>query len=122
MANIQDTLSSEASRPPDLKTSSIKAPHYFNGTQPFKLRIVIQFLQLIFHNDKENFSNNKKKFIYSTSFVIGRAAKLIEPYFSNLTDQDPRQHLNNWELFESKLCTLFGDPNEVRKAKVEVDG
>ncbi|MBW0472526.1 hypothetical protein O181_012241 [Austropuccinia psidii MF-1] len=45
----------------------------------------------------------------------------IEPYLSNLTNQDPTYLLNSWKLFESQLFTLFGDPNEVRKAEAELD-
>ncbi|MBW0469313.1 hypothetical protein O181_009028 [Austropuccinia psidii MF-1] len=37
MANLQET-----SRPPALKTSSMKAPDFFDGTQNFKYRIFIQ--------------------------------------------------------------------------------
>ncbi|MBW0487584.1 hypothetical protein O181_027299 [Austropuccinia psidii MF-1] len=120
MANLQAASSSEASIPPAFKTPYIKAPECFDGTQPFKVRSVIQSCQLIFHNDPANFSQGRKKVLYATSFFIGRAAKWIEPYFSNLTNQDPNYLLISWNLFESQLFTLFGDPNEVRKAKTEL--
>ncbi|MBW0483998.1 hypothetical protein O181_023713 [Austropuccinia psidii MF-1] len=35
--------------------------------------------------------------------------------------ENPSYLLNNWPLFESQLFTLFGDPNEVRKAEQEFD-
>ncbi|MBW0556503.1 hypothetical protein O181_096218 [Austropuccinia psidii MF-1] len=88
-ANIQEASSSEASRPPDFKTPSVKGPECFNGTQPFTFRSLIQSCQLIFHNDLANFSQDRKKVLYSTLFLIGRAAKWIETYLSNLTNQDP---------------------------------
>ncbi|MBW0482591.1 hypothetical protein O181_022306 [Austropuccinia psidii MF-1] len=97
------------------------AEECFDGTQPFKVRSFLQSYQLLFHNDPENFSQDRKKFLYETSFLIDRAAKWIEPYLSNLTNQDPRYLLNSCTLFESQLFTLFGDPNEVRKAEVEFD-
>ncbi|MBW0559908.1 hypothetical protein O181_099623 [Austropuccinia psidii MF-1] len=99
----------------------MKAPECFDGTQPFKVRSFIQSCQLIFHNDPANFSQDRKKVLYATSFLIGRAAKWIEPYLSNLTNQDPNYLLNSWKLFESQLFNLFGDPNEVRKAEAELD-
>ncbi|MBW0585293.1 hypothetical protein O181_125008 [Austropuccinia psidii MF-1] len=99
----------------------MKAPECFDGTQPFKVRSFIQSCQLIFHNDLENFSQDRKKVFYAISSLIGRAEKLIEPYLSNLTNQDPNYLLNSWKLFASQLFTLFGDPNEVRKAEVELD-
>ncbi|MBW0514972.1 hypothetical protein O181_054687 [Austropuccinia psidii MF-1] len=34
---------------------------------------------------------------------------------------DPDYLLNSWSLFKSQLFTLFGDPNEVRKAEAELD-
>ncbi|MBW0491201.1 hypothetical protein O181_030916 [Austropuccinia psidii MF-1] len=117
MANIQAASSSEAPLPPAFKTPSMKAPECFDGTQPFKVRSFIQSCQLIFHNDLENFPQERKKLLYSTSFLIGRAAKWIEPSLSNLTNQDSNYLFNSWELFESQLFTLFGDPNEVRKAE-----
>ncbi|MBW0473373.1 hypothetical protein O181_013088, partial [Austropuccinia psidii MF-1] len=121
MANLQATSSSEASRPPAFKTPSMKAPECFDGTQPFKVRSFIQSCQLIFHNDPEKFTQDRKKVLYSTSFFIGRAAKWIEPYLPNLTNKDPNYLLNSWKSFESQLFTLFGDPNEVRKAEAELD-
>ncbi|MBW0570303.1 hypothetical protein O181_110018, partial [Austropuccinia psidii MF-1] len=44
----------------------------------------------------------------------------IEPYLSNLTNQDQNYLLNSWKLFESQLFTLFENPNEVRKAEAEL--
>ncbi|MBW0528008.1 hypothetical protein O181_067723 [Austropuccinia psidii MF-1] len=121
IANHQADSSSESSRPPAFKTPSRKSPECFDGTQPFKVRGFIQFCQLIFHNDVKHFSQNRKKVLYDTSFLIGRAAKCIEPYLSNLTNQDQSYLLKYWQLFESQLFTLFGDPNEVGKAEAELD-
>ncbi|MBW0460427.1 hypothetical protein O181_000142 [Austropuccinia psidii MF-1] len=100
----------------------MKAPGCFDGTQPFKVRRFIHSFQLIFHNDKENFSEDSKKVHYATSFLNGRAEKWIKPYLLSLTNQDPKYLLNNWALFEAQLFTLFGDPNEGRKAEAELDG
>ncbi|MBW0592655.1 hypothetical protein O181_132370 [Austropuccinia psidii MF-1] len=121
MANLQAAFSSDSSRPPAFKTPSMKAPECFDGTQPFKVRSFIQSCQLIFHNDAANLSQDRKKVLYATSFLIGRAAKWVEPYLSNLTNQDPKYLLNSWNLFQSQLFTLFGDPNEVTKAEAELD-
>ncbi|MBW0464113.1 hypothetical protein O181_003828 [Austropuccinia psidii MF-1] len=122
MANLQDSSSSESSRQTALKTPSIKAPDCFYGTQPFKLRSFIQSCQLMFHNEKVNFSKDRKKVLYFTSYLIGRAEIFTEPYLFNLTNKDPAYLPNNWALFESQLYTLFGDPNEVRKSEEELDG
>ncbi|MBW0586521.1 hypothetical protein O181_126236 [Austropuccinia psidii MF-1] len=121
MTNLQAASSSEGSRPPALKTPSTNAPEFFDGTQPFKVRSFLQSCQLIFHNDPANFYQDRKKVLYATSFLIGRAAKWIEPYLSNLNNQDSNYLLNSWPLFESQLFTLFGDPNEIRKAEAELD-
>ncbi|MBW0497918.1 hypothetical protein O181_037633 [Austropuccinia psidii MF-1] len=79
MANIQADFPSEASRPPVFNNSSMRAPEGFDGTQIFKVRSFIHSCKLIFHNDKANFSEYKKKVLYVTSFIIGSAAKWIEP-------------------------------------------
>ncbi|MBW0523717.1 hypothetical protein O181_063432 [Austropuccinia psidii MF-1] len=121
MANLQADLSSEESRQPAFKTQSMKGPECVNGTQPFKFINFIQYCQIIFHNYPENFSQDRKKALYATSFIIGRASKWIEPYLSNITNQDPNHLLNSWALFESQSFTLFGDPNEFRKAGVDLD-
>ncbi|MBW0548752.1 hypothetical protein O181_088467 [Austropuccinia psidii MF-1] len=71
----QAASSSEASRPSAFKNLSMQEPDCFDGTQPFKSRSFIQSFQLIFHNDKEDFSEDRKKVLSSTSFLIGRAAK-----------------------------------------------
>ncbi|MBW0514666.1 hypothetical protein O181_054381 [Austropuccinia psidii MF-1] len=94
MANLQEASSSESSRTPSFKTPSMKAPECFNGTQPFKVGSFIQSCHLIFHNDLANFSQDRKKVLYATSFLIGTAAEWIDPYLSNLTNQDPNYLLN----------------------------
>ncbi|MBW0484855.1 hypothetical protein O181_024570 [Austropuccinia psidii MF-1] len=99
MDNLQAASSSESSRPPAFKTLSMKAPKCFDGTQPFKVRSFIQSSKLIFHNDPASFSQDREKVLYATPFLIGRAAKWIEPYLSNLTNQDPRYLFNSWSLF-----------------------
>ncbi|MBW0573356.1 hypothetical protein O181_113071 [Austropuccinia psidii MF-1] len=109
------------SKAPAFKTPSMKAPGSFDGTQAHKLRGFIQYCQLIFHNDPENFFSDRKKVLYSTFFLTGRAGKWIEPYLSNISNEDLSYLLNNWQLFETQLFTLFGDCNEVRKAEQELD-
>ncbi|MBW0544016.1 hypothetical protein O181_083731 [Austropuccinia psidii MF-1] len=116
MANLEEASVSESSRPPGFKSPSMKTPECVDETQPFKVRSFIQSCQFIFHNDLENFFQERKKVLYATSFLIGRASKWIEPYLSNLTNQDQNYLINSWSLFESQLFTLFRDPNEVRKS------
>ncbi|MBW0481512.1 hypothetical protein O181_021227 [Austropuccinia psidii MF-1] len=122
MANLQAAASSEVSRPPSFKPPSMKAPECFDGTQPFKVRGFIKSFQVIFHNDPENISQDRKKVLYATSFLIARAAKWIEPYLSNLNNEYSSYLLNSLPLFGSQLFNLFEDPNEVRKAEAELDG
>ncbi|MBW0590952.1 hypothetical protein O181_130667, partial [Austropuccinia psidii MF-1] len=109
------------SRAPGFKSPSIKQPDSFDGTQAHKLRLFIQSCQLILHNDPEDFFSDRKKALYSTSFLIGRSGKWVEPYISNISNEDLSYLLNSWQLFETQLFTLFGDPNEVRKAEEELD-
>ncbi|MBW0574432.1 hypothetical protein O181_114147 [Austropuccinia psidii MF-1] len=94
IANIQAAASSEVSRPLSFKTPSMKEPQYSYGTQPFKVRSLIQSCKLIFHNDLANFSQDRKKVLYATSVLVGRAAKWIEPYLSNINNQDSSYLLN----------------------------
>ncbi|MBW0585998.1 hypothetical protein O181_125713 [Austropuccinia psidii MF-1] len=99
----------------------MKAPDSFDETKAYKLRGFIQSCQLIFHNDPANFFSDRKKVLYSTSFLTGRAGKWIEPYLSNIFNEDSSYLLNNWQLFETQLFALFGDPSKVRKAEKELD-
>ncbi|MBW0495156.1 hypothetical protein O181_034871 [Austropuccinia psidii MF-1] len=66
MANIQAASTSEACIPPAFKTPSMKVPDCFYGTQPLEVRSFTQSCQPIFHNDKENFSADRKKVFYAT--------------------------------------------------------
>ncbi|MBW0484894.1 hypothetical protein O181_024609 [Austropuccinia psidii MF-1] len=111
----------DTSQAPAFKTPLMKVPYSFDGTKAYKLRVFIESFQLIFHNDHTNFFSDRKKVLYSTFFLTGRAGKWIEPYVSNISNEDPSYLLNNWKLFEAHLFTLFGDPNEVRKAEQELD-
>ncbi|MBW0485623.1 hypothetical protein O181_025338 [Austropuccinia psidii MF-1] len=82
IANIKDTSSSEASRPPAFKTTSMKAPYCFEGTQPFKVTSFIKSCQLIFHNDKENIFNTERKFFMTLHLLlegVQNALSLIFP-------------------------------------------
>ncbi|MBW0559384.1 hypothetical protein O181_099099 [Austropuccinia psidii MF-1] len=99
----------------------MKAPDPFDGTQAHKLRGFIQYCQLILHNDPANFFSDRKEFLYSTSFLTVRAGKWIEPYLSNISNEDPSYLLKTLQLFKVQLFTLFGDPNDVRKAEQEVE-
>ncbi|MBW0591360.1 hypothetical protein O181_131075 [Austropuccinia psidii MF-1] len=99
----------------------MKASDTFDGTQAHKLRGFIQYCQLIFHNYPTNFFSERKKVLYSTSFLTGRAGKWIDLYLSNIPNEDPSYLLNNWKLFKTQFFTLFGDPNEARKSKQELD-
>ncbi|MBW0560113.1 hypothetical protein O181_099828 [Austropuccinia psidii MF-1] len=63
----------DTSKAPAFKTPSIKAPDFSNGTKAYKLRGFIQSCQLIFHNAPANLFSDSKKFLYSTSFLTGRA-------------------------------------------------
>ncbi|MBW0504986.1 hypothetical protein O181_044701 [Austropuccinia psidii MF-1] len=66
MSNLQEASSSEASRPPAFKISSMKAEECFDETQPFKVKSFIQSCQFIFHNDPANFSQDRKKVLFFT--------------------------------------------------------
>ncbi|MBW0532291.1 hypothetical protein O181_072006 [Austropuccinia psidii MF-1] len=48
MANLQAAASSEVSRPPVFKTSSMKAPECFDGTQPSKSEVLFSLFTLFF--------------------------------------------------------------------------
>ncbi|MBW0493589.1 hypothetical protein O181_033304 [Austropuccinia psidii MF-1] len=99
----------------------MKEPDIFDGTKAHKLRRFIQSFQLIFYNDPANFFSDRKNVLYSTSFLTGRAGKWIEPYLLNISNEDPSYLLNSWQLFETQLFTLLGDPNEVRNAEQELE-
>ncbi|MBW0513262.1 hypothetical protein O181_052977 [Austropuccinia psidii MF-1] len=108
------------SKAPSFKNPSTKAPDPFDGTQAHKLRVLIQSCKFIFHDDPANFFSERKKVLYSTSFLTGRAGKWIEAYLSNVSNEYPSYLLNNWQFFETQLSTLFGDPNEVMKSEQEL--
>ncbi|MBW0580073.1 hypothetical protein O181_119788 [Austropuccinia psidii MF-1] len=111
----------DTSKTPAFKNPSMKAPDSFDCTKAYKLRGFIKYCQLILHNDPAKVFSDRKKVLYSASFLTGRARKWIEPYLSNISNEDPYYLHNNWQLFETQLFTLFGDPNEVRKAEQELE-
>ncbi|MBW0519822.1 hypothetical protein O181_059537 [Austropuccinia psidii MF-1] len=45
----------------------------------------------------------------------------MEQYLPNISNEDSSYLLNSWKLFKTQLSALFGDPNQVRKAKQELD-
>ncbi|MBW0506160.1 hypothetical protein O181_045875 [Austropuccinia psidii MF-1] len=102
---------------PEFKTPSMKAPSSCDGHKAHKLRGFLPSCHLNFHNYPEKFFSDRKKVLYSNLFLTGRARKCIERYLSNISNEDPSNHLKNWKLFEAQLFTLFGDLNEVRKSE-----
>ncbi|MBW0518918.1 hypothetical protein O181_058633 [Austropuccinia psidii MF-1] len=108
-------------RAPAFKNLSIKAPDSFYGSKAHKLTRFMTSCQSIFHNDPANLFSENKKVLHSTFFLTHRAGILVEPYFSNISNEDPSYLLNNWRLFETQLFTLLGDPNEVRKTEQELE-
>ncbi|MBW0519809.1 hypothetical protein O181_059524 [Austropuccinia psidii MF-1] len=85
----QEVAPRDTSKAPEFKTPSMKAPHSFDGTKAYKMGEFIQYCKLIFHNDPENLFSERKKVLYSTSFLTGRTGKWIEPYLSNISNKDP---------------------------------
>ncbi|MBW0474892.1 hypothetical protein O181_014607 [Austropuccinia psidii MF-1] len=117
----QEVTPRNNSKAPQFKTPSTKAPDSVYGTPAHILRVFIQYGELIFHNDAANFFSDRKKALYSTSFPTFRAGKWIEPYPSNISNEDTSYLLNDWQFFETLLFTLFGDPNAVGKAEQELE-
>ncbi|MBW0481271.1 hypothetical protein O181_020986 [Austropuccinia psidii MF-1] len=85
----QEVAPRDNSKDPVFKTPSMKAPDPCDSTQAHKLRVFIQSCQLILHNDPANFFSDRKKFPYQTSFLTGRDGKWIEPYLSDISNEDP---------------------------------
>ncbi|MBW0484212.1 hypothetical protein O181_023927 [Austropuccinia psidii MF-1] len=110
MATIMGQLSQEAAprddpKAPAFKTPSMKAPDSFDGTQAHNLRGFIKYCQMILHNDPANLFSDRKKVLYSTSFLTGKAGKWIEPHLSNISNEDPSYLLNIWKA-EQELDNL----------------
>ncbi|MBW0470537.1 hypothetical protein O181_010252 [Austropuccinia psidii MF-1] len=122
MGKLTKAVSSrESSKAPEFKTSSMKEPYSFDGTQAHKLKGFIQSFQLIFHKNPENFFSDRKEVLYQTSLHTGRAGKWIEPCLSNISNEDRSYLFNNCKFFEAQLLTLFCDPSEVTKFEQELD-
>ncbi|MBW0485258.1 hypothetical protein O181_024973 [Austropuccinia psidii MF-1] len=105
----QEVAPRDNSEAPAFKTPSMKAPDSFDGTQAHKLIGFIQSCQYIFNNNPANFFPERKKALYLTSFITGRACKWIEPYLSDISNEVPSYLLNNWKLFKTPLFTIFVD-------------
>lgn len=114
MATLTAALANPAPAPKkSFKTPTMKAPEPFGGTQPSKLRKFLQSVQTIFYNDQRTFETDKEKVMYTSSFLTGKAGKRIEPYLSQIYNDDPNYIINNWKIFETQMFTLYGNPNEV---------
>ncbi|MBW0536811.1 hypothetical protein O181_076526 [Austropuccinia psidii MF-1] len=60
---------------PEFKTSSMKAPDSFDGTQAHKMRGFTQSCKLIFHDDTENSFSEMREVLYSISLLTARAGE-----------------------------------------------
>ncbi|MBW0507678.1 hypothetical protein O181_047393 [Austropuccinia psidii MF-1] len=121
MGHLTQAVSSRDNpQAPVFKTPSMKAPDSFYSTKTQKLRIFIQYCQLIFHNEWAKFFFDRKKVLDSAYFLTSRAGKWIEPYLSSISNENPSHLPNNWQLFEAQLFTLFSDPNEGERDYIHV--
>ncbi|MBW0474964.1 hypothetical protein O181_014679 [Austropuccinia psidii MF-1] len=64
---------------PAFKTPSMNETDSFDDAQDHKFRRFIQSCQLKFHNNSKELFSETKKVLSSTSFLMGRAGKWIEP-------------------------------------------
>lgn len=108
------------SNPPAFQTPEMKKPDSFDGYSHQKLRAYLQQCKLIFLNDPSMFAMDIRKTVYESSYLTGKAFKWIQPYLENMSD-DPEFLMNSWSNFKGHLITLFGDPNELRKAEHQLD-
>ncbi|MBW0468425.1 hypothetical protein O181_008140 [Austropuccinia psidii MF-1] len=69
---------------------------------------------------KEHDPYDGRKFANKLLFSLVELENGLSPT-SNLSNEAPSYLLNNWKWFETQLFTLFGDPNEVRKAQQEFE-
>ncbi|MBW0587756.1 hypothetical protein O181_127471, partial [Austropuccinia psidii MF-1] len=122
MGQLTQVVSSrDNARAPAFKNPSMKAPDSFDGTQAHKLRRLTPSFQSIFHNDPTSFFSGRKKVLYSICFLTGISEKWIEPYLSNITNEDQSYLLNNWQFSETQFLTLFGNLNEFGKPEQDLD-
>ena len=99
----------------------MKAPDRFDGQDSAKLCPFLQSCKLLFENDSSQFSKDRLKVVYAATYLGGEAAIWFNPYLNILDNSDPHCILNNWDAFEQQLFSMFGDPNEVRNAKLDMD-
>ncbi|MBW0500987.1 hypothetical protein O181_040702 [Austropuccinia psidii MF-1] len=91
------------------------------GLSPSKLEALFSIVNYSFIIIWQTSLKKERRSFIPLHFSFAGLKKWIEPYLSNLTNQDTSYLLNSWKLFESQLLTLFGDPNEFRKAEAELN-
>ncbi|MBW0593086.1 hypothetical protein O181_132801 [Austropuccinia psidii MF-1] len=106
----QEVAPRDTSKDPAFKTPLMKAPDSFDCSKAYKQRGFIKSCQLIFHNDPQNFFSDRKKVLYSTSFLTGRAGKWIEPYLSNISNEDPSYLLKTGSYLKLSYSLYFVIP------------
>ncbi|MBW0566432.1 hypothetical protein O181_106147 [Austropuccinia psidii MF-1] len=114
---------SEGTRGPTLAQSDQPFSHQ---TEPSLLDIMQQMTQIMANLQAAASSQVSRPPAFKTPSMKAPecfdGTQPCKPYLSNLNSQDSSYLLHSWPLFESQLFTLFGDPNEVRKAEAELDG
>ncbi|MBW0466164.1 hypothetical protein O181_005879 [Austropuccinia psidii MF-1] len=122
----------EASEAPNLAPSNqplvSQAEQSFLKMMKQMTQFIGQLTQAVYPRDTSRapaFNTPSMKEPYSfdgtKAYQLRGSGKGIEPYLSNISNEDPSYLLNDWQLFETQLFTLFSDSNEVRKAEQELD-
>jgi hypothetical protein len=99
------------------KGPDARSPDKFDGSDRNKLRQFLAQCRVVFLNHERRFASERARILYAASYLTGVAADWFEPFTLDLNNPV----INSWATFESRLQSLFGDPDEVATAEYKLE-
>ena len=96
------------------KGPDARAPDRFSGIDRSKLQSFLAACRTVFLYHPGKFTNDRAKVLYAASYLDGVAASWFEP---NLFKTPEPDILSSYSIFEEKLKSMFGEPNEEAAAE-----
>lgn len=115
----QDRAESEPIVVKDSKGISAKAPESFEGKDPSELKKFLRACRVNFLCNPHKFRNDRIKVLYAGSYLSGVAGDWFDPYTN--TNDSSGTLLEDWNLFEEEITSMFGDSNLEATAEYEME-
>ena len=116
LSRNRDPVIQQIHAPPAPRGPDAAPPKSFTGNRS-DLRNFLSQVKMVFQLQPSRFQTERQKVIYTATYLQGAAATWFEPYPHAVPAP---AMLDNFALFESSICSVFGDPDQAATAERQI--